>query len=356
MTTQRILVTGGAGFIGSALVRHLIAHSDHQVMVIDALTYAGSLDPLSAILDHPRLSFHRVDIRNAGALANVFAVFRPTWVSHLAAETHVDRSLDAAGIFVETNVVGTYALLKAARSHWSALSGDARAGFRFHHVSTDEVFGTLGDTGRFDEASPYDPRSPYAASKAGADHLVSAWGHSHSLPVLITNCSNNYGPWQFPEKLIPLTIGKALSGAELPIYGTGLQVRDWLHVDDHVRALTHVFERGRPGRRYAIGGDAERRNIDVVHAICSILDHLAPRADGRGHACAIAHIADRPGHDYRYAIDATRIRRELGWEPAYRFEHGLEATVRWYVEHRAWANERTAAHRADRRRGIPNGP
>ena len=333
---QRILVTGGAGFIGSALVRHLIARTPHKVLVLDALTYAGSLSTLAPVEQDPRFRFVRADIRDGAALAQAFAEFRPTWVSHLAAESHVDRSLDAPDAFVSTNLVGTYEMLKAARTYWLGLPAPQADAFRFHHISTDEVFGSLGDTGRFDETTPYDPRSPYSASKAGSDHLVSAWGHSYGLPVLVTNCSNNYGPWQFPEKLIPLTIARALSGEALPVYGRGEQVRDWLHVEDHVRALVAVLEHGRPGRSYAVGGDGERRNIDMVRALCAILDARAPRADGRPHAEAIAFVADRPGHDQRYAIDATRIRTELGWAPEWTPERGLEATVGWYIANRAW--------------------
>jgi dTDP-glucose 4,6-dehydratase len=333
---QRILVTGGAGFIGSALVRHLIAETPHEVLVLDALTYAGSMDTLAPVTGNPRFRFVQADIRDGAALADAFAGFRPTWVSHLAAESHVDRSLDAPGAFVSTNVMGTFEMLHAARAHWSSLPAAEVERFRFHHISTDEVFGSLGDTGRFDEGTPYDPRSPYSASKAGSDHLVAAWGHSYGLPVLLTNCSNNYGPWQFPEKLIPLMIGKAIAGQTLPVYGRGEQVRDWLHVEDHVRALVTVLERGQPGRRYAVGGDAERRNIDVVGALCGVLDRLSPRADGASHAEQIGFVADRPGHDQRYAIDATRIRTELGWRPLQTFESGLEATVRWYLDNRSW--------------------
>ena len=343
---QRILVTGGAGFIGSALVRHLIAHTAHQVLVIDALTYAGSLATLAPVIDSPRLRFLHADIGDAQAVASAFADFSPTWVSHLAAESHVDRSLDSPDAFIATNLVGTYEMLKAARNFWASLPTTAASVFRFHHISTDEVFGSLGATGRFDETTRYDPRSPYAASKAGADHLASAWGHSYGLPVLITNCSNNYGPWQFPEKLIPLMISKALSSAPLPVYGKGEQVRDWLHVDDHVRALVCVLESGVPGRRYAIGGDAERRNIDVVATLCAILDRLHPRPDGRPHDEAIAYVADRPGHDQRYAINARRIRDELGWTPSMTFESGMEATVHWYLDHHdGWQSQAGAGMR-----------
>ncbi len=346
---QRILVTGGAGFIGSALVRQLIETTDHHVLVIDALTYAGSLSTLEPVIEHERCTFRRADICDPQALASAFADFRPTWVSHLAAETHVDRSLDAPDAFIATNLVGTYTMLKAARTFWSGLSASNASAFRFHHISTDEVFGSLDESGRFDERTPYDPRSPYSASKAGSDHLVSAWGHSYGLPVLITNCSNNYGPWQFPEKLVPLMIAKALSGDPLPVYGKGLQIRDWLHVEDHVRALLCVLECGIPGRRYAIGGDAERRNIEVVQMLCAILDRLSPRPDGREHAAGISYVTDRPGHDQRYAIDASHIRDELGWAPRESFESGMEATVRWYLDNRDWWRAPAASGAAVRR-------
>lgn len=333
---QRILVTGGAGFIGSALVRHIITHTDHHVLVMDALTYAGSLLSLAPVIDSPRLEFRHADVCDAAAVASAFATFRPNWVSHLAAESHVDRSLDAPDVFIGTNLVGTYEMLKGARSYWSGLGATEASKFRFHHISTDEVFGSLGENGRFDETTSYNPRSPYSASKAGSDHLVSAWGHSYGLPVLITNCSNNYGPWQFPEKLIPLIIARAMSDEMLPVYGQGLHVRDWLHVDDHVCALLCVLERGAPGCNYVIGGNAERRNIDVVRTICAILDRLMPRTDGLPHAARIDHVPDRPGHDQRYAIDASRIREELGWTPRESFESGIEATVRWYLGHCDW--------------------
>lgn len=304
--------------------------------MIDALTYAGSRSTLASVSDSPRFHFVRADICDGAALAEAFASFRPTWVSHLAAESHVDRSLDAPDAFIATNLFGTYEMLKAARAFWSGLPAGEAEAFRFHHISTDEVFGSLGETGRFDESTPYDPRSPYSASKAGSDHLVNAWGHSYGLPVLLTNCSNNYGPWQFPEKLIPLMIAKAIRGDTLPVYGRGLQVRDWLHVDDHVRALLCVLTHGMPGRRYAVGGDSEQRNIDLVQALCAILDRLAPRADGISYTVQIDFVTDRPGHDQRYAINSTRIREELGWTPRERFDSGLEATVRWYLGNRDW--------------------
>ena len=348
---MRILVTGGAGFIGSALVRHLIGQSDHEVLNLDALTYAGRLSSVASVAGDPRYRFVQADIRDAEAVRAAIAGFRPDVITHLAAESHVDRSIDGPGAFVETNVVGTYTLLAEALRHWQGLAGEARAAFRFHHISTDEVYGSLGDTGLFDEDTRYDPRSPYSASKAGADHLVSAWHHSFGLPVLITNCSNNYGPYHFPEKLIPLTIARALAGRSLPVYGAGDQVRDWLFVEDHVSALRAVFERGVPGRRYNIGGGSEQRNVAVVQAVCALLDARAPRGDGRSYLGQIAHVADRPGHDRRYAIDASRIRRELGWQPAETFASGLARTVDWYLANRDWWQP-LVAEQADRRRGL----
>ena len=332
----RVLVTGGAGFIGSALLRHLIADSNHRVLNLDKLTYAGNLSSVASVAGDGRYAFARIDICDRDAVARTIADFDPDVVVHLAAETHVDRSIDAPDAFIETNVVGTGRLLRAATAHWGRLSADRRERFRFHHVSTDEVYGSLGPDGRFTEDTPYDPRSPYSASKAGSDHLVRAWHETYGLPVLVTNCSNNYGPYHFPEKLIPLAIIKAIEGEELPVYGRGENVRDWLHVDDHARALRLVFERGRPGRTYNIGGGAERTNIAVVRAICAELDGLRPRPDGRGHAERIAFVPDRPGHDLRYAIDASRIRDELGWKPRETFESGLAATVRWFLANEGW--------------------
>ena len=349
---MRIFVTGGAGFIGSALVRHLIRETGHEVLVYDALTYAGTLSALAPVANDPRYCFVRGDIRDGAAVAAALHDFRPDIVTHLAAESHVDRSIDGPAAFVDTNIVGTFTLLSAARAYWQGLDAAARATFRFHHISTDEVFGSLGPTGRFTEDTPYDPRSPYAASKAASDHLVGAWGHTYGLPVLVTNCSNNYGPYHFREKMIPLMIVKALAGEALPVYGRGEQVRDWLFVDDHARALQAVFERGQPGRRYAIGGNAERRNIDVVHGLCHTLDRLRPRADGRSYAAQIAFVADRPGHDQRYAIDATRIRDELGWTPRESFDTGLEVTIRWYLDNEAWWRPIVADRAADVRRGL----
>jgi len=346
------MVTGGAGFIGSALVRHLIANTGYEVLNFDKLTYAATLDAVAPVADNARYHFVRGDVCDRAAVAGAIGRFRPDIIAHLAAESHVDRSIDAPAGFIETNLVGTYTMLEAARDHWQSLDDKARPGFRFHQISTDEVFGSLGREGFFTEDTPYDPRSPYSASKAGADHLVRAWGHTYGMPILVTNCSNNYGPYHFPEKLIPLMIVKALAGETLPIYGNGDQIRDWLFVDDHVRALQMVFERGRPGTTYAIGGHNEKRNLEVVQAICAILDRLHPRADGRGYADQIGFVADRPGHDMRYAIDASRISAELGWRPVETFESGLEKTVRWYLAHQEWWRPIVAERQADQRRGI----
>jgi len=333
---KRILVTGGAGFIGSALVRHLIRNTGNVVLNIDALTYAGNLASVAPVADSDRYSFQRIDICDREAIAAAIDAFRPDVITHLAAESHVDRSLDSPGAFVNTNVVGTYSMLSAAFHYWQSLSGAERDAFRFHHISTDEVFGSLGGEGKFTDATPYDPRSPYSASKAASDHFVRAWHHSYGLPVLVTNCSNNYGPYHFPEKLIPLIIIKAVAGAQLPVYGDGSNIRDWLFVDDHVRALECVFEKGAPGETYLVGGNSERRNIDVVTVICDILDRLKPRADGRSYREQIVFVADRPGHDFRYAIDASKLERELGWTPRESFETGIEKTVGWYLENEAW--------------------
>ena len=333
---MRILVTGGAGFIGSALIRQLIEHSSHEVLNFDKLTYAGSLSTVERVADSHRYGFLRGDICDAAAVRAAIADYGPDVITHLAAESHVDRSIDGPGVFVQTNLVGTYVMLAEARAYWQRLGDEARERFRFHHISTDEVYGSLGETGLFTEDTPYDPRSPYSASKAGSDHLVSAWGHTYGLPVLITNCSNNYGPYHFPEKLVPLMIVKALAGEPLPVYGKGDQVRDWLFVEDHARALQRVFEAGVRGRTYNVGGFNEKQNIEVVQTICAALDRLSPRADGRPYAGQITHVADRPGHDKRYAIDAGRIRSELGWTPAETFETGMAKTVAWYLDNRDW--------------------
>ncbi|MBV8411140.1 MAG: dTDP-glucose 4,6-dehydratase [Alphaproteobacteria bacterium] len=333
---MKVLVTGGAGFIGSAVVRHIIRDTDWTVANVDKLTYAGNLESLAEARHHPRHQHFKVDICNRAALAEIFASFRPDAVLHLAAESHVDRSIDGASPFIKTNLVGTYELLEAALAYWRALDEPARGRFRFQHISTDEVFGSLGPTGKFTEESRYEPNSPYAASKAGADHLVRAWHHTWGLPTLATNCSNNYGPYHFPEKLIPLAIIRALRGESLPVYGKGENVRDWLHVEDHAEALTLVLQKGEPGQTYNVGGDNERRNIDVVRAICAHLDELLPNTVNQPHAKLIEFVTDRPGHDQRYAIDAGKIARELGWRPKYRFEDGLRATVRWYLYNRSW--------------------
>ncbi len=348
---MRIFVTGGAGFIGSALVRHLIKNTEHEVLNFDKLTYAGTLSTVESVANSDRYRFVQGDICDAGAVRAAIGGFRPNIITHLAAESHVDRSIDGPGAFVQTNVVGTYTMLAEARAYWQELDEAARAAFRFHHISTDEVYGSLGETGLFTEDTPYDPRSPYSASKAGSDHLVSAWGHTFGLPVLVTNCSNNYGPYHFPEKLIPLMIARALDGAPLPIYGRGDQVRDWLYVEDHVRALQAVFERGLPGRTYNVGGNNEKQNIAVVETICAILDRLRPCANGGRYADQMTSVADRPGHDKRYAIDATRIRDELGWEPSETFETGVEKTVRWYLDHEDWWRPLVTAE-ATERRGV----
>jgi dTDP-glucose 4,6-dehydratase len=345
---MKLLVTGGAGFIGSAVVRRLLTHSDDAVVVVDALTYAGNLASLAPVASSPRYAFERVDIRDGAALARVFDAHRPDAVMHLAAESHVDRSIDGPRAFVETNVVGTFELLQAALVYFRQLPAERKAAFRFHHVSTDEVYGSLGETGAFTETTPYDPRSPYSASKAASDHLVSAWGHTFGLPVVTTNCSNNYGPYQFPEKLIPLMILKALEGLPLPVYGAGTNVRDWLHVDDHAEALLLVLARGVPGRTYNIGGEAERRNLDVVHAICDLLDARVPDPAGPRRRL-VSFVTDRPGHDARYAMDISRIRSELGWAPRHDFETGLAETIDWYLANRAWWEEvRSGRYRLER--------
>ena len=315
-------------------------------------TYAGVLSSLAPVDNSPRYRFVQGDICDAALVEKLLAEFRPQVIAHLAAESHVDRSIDGPGEFVQTNLVGTFIMLQQALGYWQGLEEDEKAAFRFHHISTDEVFGSLGDEGFFTETTAYDPRSPYSASKAGSDHLVRAWGHSYGLPVLVTNCSNNYGPYHFPEKLIPLIIIRALGGEPLPVYGDGSNVRDWLFVEDHARALRAVFEAGVPGQTYNVGGNAERRNIDVVRAICAALDRHAPRADGRPYAGQISFVADRPGHDHRYAIDAAKIRDVLGWEPRVSFDEGIERTVRWYLDHRDWWGDILAARYDTGRLGL----
>ena len=333
---MKLLITGGAGFIGSAVVRHIIRNSDWQVANVDKLTYAGNLESLAEAGTSNRHTHFKVDVRDHASIDQIFHQVRPDAVLHLAAESHVDRSIDGAAPFIETNVLGTSVLLDVALAYWRTLGPEAKARFRFQHISTDEVFGSLGPTGKFTETTPYAPNSPYSASKAASDHLVRAWQHTYGLPTLTTNCSNNYGPYHFPEKLIPLTIIRALRGERLPIYGTGENVRDWLHVEDHAEALTLVLQKGRPGEAYNVGGDSEHRNIDVVRTICCLLDDFLPNSANRPHERLIEFVTDRPGHDQRYAIDASKIRNELGWRPRYNFEAGLSGTVRWYLDHRGW--------------------
>lgn len=329
---MKILVTGGAGFIGSAVVRLAIARG-HRVINVDALTYAAFLDNVASVADHPNYTFEHVDIRDRAGLENVFAKYSPDAVMHLAAESHVDRSIDGPADFIETNINGTFNMLEAARSCWQAQGRPDK--FRFHHISTDEVFGSLGMEGMFSEDSPYYPRSPYSASKASSDHLVRAWHETYGLPVVLTNCSNNYGPYHFPEKLIPVVILNALAGKPLPIYGDGGNIRDWLYVEDHADALLLVLAKGAVGRSYNIGGENERTNLELVKTLCGILDRLRPR-DGGNYADLITFVKDRPGHDARYAIDPSRIRDELGWRPSVRVEEGLEKTVKWYLENESW--------------------
>lgn len=332
---QTWLVTGGAGFIGGNFV--LGAVSDGiKVVNLDALTYAGNLDTLSSLEGDARHAFVQGDIGDRALVAKLLAEHRPDAIVNFAAESHVDRSIDGPAAFVQTNVVGTLALLEAARDYWKGLEGAAKDGFRFLHVSTDEVYGSLGDSGKFSEETPYAPNSPYSASKAASDHLVRAFHHTYGLPVLTTNCSNNYGPYQFPEKLIPLVIAKAIAGEPLPIYGDGKNVRDWLYVGDHCAAIRAVLARGRVGETYNVGGDAERQNIEVVNVICALLDERRPREDGKPRNSQIAYVKDRPGHDRRYAIDASKLQNELGWKPAHTFEQGIADTVDWYLDRQPW--------------------
>ena len=331
-----LLVTGGAGFIGSEVVRQLLAETDWTVVNVDKLTYAGNLESLESVAGHPRYRFEQVDICEAPAVRGLFERHRPGAVMHLAAESHVDRSIDGPGEFVRTNVWGTYTLLQEALRHWRTLPPERRAAFRFHHVSTDEVYGSLGPTGRFTEDTPYAPNTPYTASKASSDHLVRAWFHTYGLPVVTSNCSNNYGPFQFPEKLIPLVTLNALEGRPLPVYGKGDNVRDWLYVGDHARALLSVLTAGTPGETYNVGGNNERTNLEVVRTICAVLDQLLPDSPHRPHERLVTFVTDRPGHDRRYAIDASKIARDLGWTPAESFESGLRKTVQWYLDNPRW--------------------
>jgi len=338
MDNETLLITGGAGFIGSAVIRYLIEETDHTVVNIDKLTYAGNLDSLVPVADDPRYHFEQADICNADAMRDIFQRHRPAAIMHLAAESHVDRSIEGPSEFIQTNVVGTCVLLEVARDYWSGLDSEQKDLFRFHHISTDEVYGTLGETGLFTEQSRYEPNSPYSASKASSDHLVRAWHETYGLPVVITNCSNNYGPYQFPEKLVPLIILNALDGKPLPIYGKGDQIRDWLYVDDHAKALYRVLSQGKVGEIYNIGGHNEKQNLDVVHTLCAHLDKLVPEHPKgiTAYADLITYVADRPGHDQRYAIDASKIKAELGWEPEETFDSGMLKTVQWYLDNLDW--------------------
>jgi len=332
---MRILITGGAGFIGSACIRRFVA-AGHEIMNFDKLTYAGDLRTVHECSDQPNYRFMKADIVDRDAVARAFEEFQPDWVMHLAAESHVDRSIDGPGTFIQTNLVGTFVMLDAALAYWRSRDADFQHSFRFLHVSTDEVYGSLGDEGKFLETTPYEPNSPYSASKAGADHLARAWHETYGLPVIISNCSNNYGPFQNPEKLIPTVIRSAVNGKPIPVYGTGENIRDWLYVDDHVRALEAIISQGRLGEKYNVGGDNEARNIDLVRLICRMLDEESPRDDGKPYAEQITFVTDRPGHDFRYAIDADKLKTESGWSPQETGASGMRKTVRWYLEHRAW--------------------
>jgi dTDP-glucose 4,6-dehydratase len=335
--SKKIIVTGGAGFIGSALIRMIIKETPHTVLNLDKLTYAGNLSSLSEVSDSPRYSFVQADIADEAAVTKIVNDFQPDAIMNLAAESHVDRSIDGARPFMETNILGTYTMLHVARNYWAELAEEKKTAFRFLHISTDEVFGSLeGPEGFFTETTPYDPRSPYSASKAASDHLVRAWFHTYGLPILLTNCSNNYGPYHFPEKLIPLIILNALEDKSLPVYGQGANIRDWLYVDDHARALLKVLEQGTPGESYNVGGHNERTNLQVVRTVCGILDELRPRAQGGHYEDLITFVADRPGHDLRYAIDPTKLTTELGWQPQENFDTGIRKTVQWYLDNEWW--------------------
>lgn len=334
---MKILITGGAGFIGSAVIRYIIQHTDHLVCNVDKLTYAGNLESLTEIESSPDYQFEQIDICDQAAIARKINEFQPDGIMHLAAESHVDRSIDGPDEFIQTNIIGTYILLNEAYRYWQGLSQDKKQVFRFHHISTDEVYGSLGPEGLFTEETAYDPRSPYSASKAASDHLVRAWYHTYGLPVVLSNCSNNYGPYQFPEKLIPLIIQKALKGQAIPVYGKGDNIRDWLYVDDHARALYTVLTKGVPGESYNIGGHNELTNLDVVKTVCRLLDELLPDSAHAPHAKLIEFVADRPGHDRRYAIDATKIANELNWQPQETFDTGIRKTVQWYLNHQQWS-------------------
>ena len=344
---MRILVTGGAGFIGSAVIRHLLAETDHCVINLDKLTYAANLDAIPGAPQNDHYTFEHADICDAASMARIFAEHQPHAVMHLAAESHVDRSIDGPGAFIQTNIVGTQILLDAALDHWRNLSGAEKDNFRFHHISTDEVYGSLGPTGLFREDTPYDPRSPYSASKAASDHLVMAWHETYGLPVVLSNCSNNYGPYQFPEKLIPLMIFKALKEEPMPVYGKGDNVRDWIYVDDHAKGLRQVMETGAIGESYNIGGGNERTNLQVVERICGILDEIQPREAG-SYKDLITFVSDRPGHDFRYAIDASKIEAQLGWQAEDGFETGLRKTVEWYLQNPNWGQAKDEAYDGQR--------
>ena len=336
---MKIIVTGGAGFIGSNLVGMLIKETDHSILNLDALTYAGNPHSLQDIESHPRYQFAKVNICDAKAIHEIFEVFKPDWIMHLAAESHVDRSIDAPCEFIQTNVIGTFNLLESARARYEQLWGDEKSNFRFLHVSTDEVYGSLGEDGLFSEETSYDPHSPYSASKASSDHLARAWADTYGLPVLVTNCSNNYGPFQFPEKLIPVVILRALRGEKIPVYGKGINVRDWLYVEDHAEALYAVILKGRLNNTYNIGGCNERKNIDIVHLLCKLLNELQPRKDGKKYEEQITFVEDRPGHDLRYAIDASKIKDELGWTPKQDHLSGFRKTVEWYLSNIEWTQK-----------------
>ena len=351
---MKILVTGGAGFIGSAVIRHLINDTEHQVLNLDKLTYAGNLESLESVSSSERYAFEQVDICNAEEVSRVYREYQPDGIMHLAAESHVDRSIDGPAEFIQTNIVGTYILLEEARKYWSSLEEEKKQNFRFHHVSTDEVYGDLDDDGFFTEETPYAPSSPYSASKASSDHLVRSWNRTYGFPVLLTNCSNNYGPYHFPEKLIPLMILNALDGKPLPVYGDGCQIRDWLYVDDHAKALVKVLSEGVVGETYNIGGYNEKKNIEVVKAICSLLEELHPqKPEGLQHyEDLITYVKDRPGHDLRYAIDASKITRELGWRPLETFESGIRKTIEWYLGNSEWCQHVQDGSYARERLGV----